>query len=397
MNDDSNVNYLNKLPLELWREILSAIPLHPALTTDESTDPLQFLTTTSAVRGVFRRIQTYRLGMMTVCKTLYPLAQEMLHSRIGVRAKFIKNGAFERASMRQIIGSQRRCGEVTTHLWVFDRNYDRVPLSLDTVLPNLRSLKQEDKFHHILPFSTMLEERWSLRITVFAVDYCGFGCDDLIVLSLCLPQLSTLKLLNMRVKSKDSTQIISFPRLQVLVIDFTFCEALPPHILDLPLLKWMRLETKFEEIDFIGELLRNLGRTLQGIELGGWGYGNLYTHLHNSIFGNGPNLETFIFDVAHLQSLEVLSGNSHPLKHLVIKDYLGTEHPPRGQTLLLSLAHNLVSRSVFPSLERITLGFYDFPVNGPLNPAAKDMVLAVKELLPNILVEGVGFNLYSTD
>ncbi|KAG8799457.1 hypothetical protein FRC17_007134, partial [Serendipita sp. 399] len=92
MNPDPNsstVNFLNKLPTEIWQIIFSAIPSHAFLTADESTDPFVFLRTSTLDHRAMITIQMERLELMTVCKIFYPLAEELLYKHVALSGKVL--------------------------------------------------------------------------------------------------------------------------------------------------------------------------------------------------------------------------------------------------------------------------------------------------------------------
>ncbi|KAG8831013.1 hypothetical protein FRC17_003897, partial [Serendipita sp. 399] len=390
----SNINYLSKLPIEIWREIFLAIPWHPSLMSDESTDPLRFLSTALPSPDVFRNTHRERLSLLTVCKALLPFAEESLYSRVGLTTWELKNGdsTFREAAMSPLRGSQMRRGEVTTHLWVITTyssgdSLQSYPLDLHLILPNLRSLYQEDEDCVVVNPDKLLSKRGFRGITTLSLGCIELTWQELKAVALSFPKLTVLKA-NPDVYAGRSDGSITFPFLETLVIDPWFGDDLPLHKLNLPSLRWLSMGGVLGPESILPyPLLKSIGRNLVGVELGE-SSADAFTALHKSILDNAPNLKTLIF---HLSGKEpgTISISSHNLEHLSISVSEWSYHKYRPSDLKAYL-YNLASSDDFPSLDRITIVFEDAYTNSMLNEEATNLVDVAKEIFSSKLVKGTG-------
>ncbi|KAG8840456.1 hypothetical protein FRB91_006070 [Serendipita sp. 411] len=384
MDDKPTIDYLNKLPVEIWREILFAIPSHPILDASESTDPLIFLHSGSVRGSGIIRVQRQRLALMKVCKTMYPLAEQLLYSKVSLGSRALQNGTFQAAAMAQVVGGSRRRGELTTHMWV---TYVYTPFErfdLRITCPNLRSFR--DSFGHspFLSLIRMKNEGWSLGITTLTLENTDFNWESMRIVAVCFPRLTTFSLLDAARNAGDVTQPISFPLLHAVTIHSFVFQVFPFDNLQLPSLKWMRIcGIITEDGDYFHAIYRSTSSNLVGLQVDNIPSDAPLQWVPNVVFGSLKQLKTYICPLTqHTPNALLGTLPTHPphdLENLIFTIQAGT-----NISYLQHYANYFSSQSLFPCLKRVSLAFSLHDTRTPLL-----FLDAAKELFSHATVDVV--------
>ncbi|KAG8838275.1 hypothetical protein FRB91_007719 [Serendipita sp. 411] len=310
--------------------------LHPVISAAESiTEPPEsFHIGSHRVDRAVCIMQDARLKLLTLCKALYPLAEELLYSRVILYGNSLESGSFQKAAMGFLSGGRkRRRGEATNLLLIDTFGVKDLSLHLDlgSLCPRLHILYL---FGDISTINAKIDAGWSLGLKMLTLHSFQFKWHDLRVLSVCFPRLDVLKLSNPDIDTELDPTVIEkavFPRLEFLVITIQSFGDIPIHNLELPCLRWLSVSVDEVQTDtgatvdafaVIEALLQTCKKTLIGVELD---IGPLldYPQLCIDTFEIVPNLETLVcyFTIYYNDIVpeDVYSSMTpHNLKHLVI-------------------------------------------------------------------------------
>ncbi|KAG8806989.1 hypothetical protein FRC17_004694 [Serendipita sp. 399] len=320
--NSSTVDFLNKLPTEIWQMIFSAIPSHAFLTADESTDPLVFLRTSTLDHRAMIKIQMERLELMTVCKAFYPLAEELLYKHVALSGKVLNNCSFQRAALQKASASTsgRSRGDLTTYIQVFDIIPDTSHFDLRLVCPYLR-VYHDSSFATSLNLHRMKDEEWSLGVTTLAVKY-PIQWHNLTILSRCFPKLTTLSLLSADFGPRvDPRLTITFRRLQNLTVDANVLKRIPFNQIKFPSLCWLCVYLHVDyDFNAIQTLLESVNHTLTGLWIHNRPLAQPLLLVSMSAPGTLDNLRTLIIHLGSDSSADVangMAGKFPSLEHLM--------------------------------------------------------------------------------
>ncbi|KAG9054078.1 hypothetical protein FS842_006253 [Serendipita sp. 407] len=392
---DSKTNFLCLIPTEIWREILAFIPLHPAIDVAGSADFLPFLSYEEMPYGILKDMLTYRLNLLTLCKTLHPLAEELLYSKIGIATDY-QMRCFREAASRLISGrKQRRRGETTTHIWILDQSIQR-SFDIRTVCPNLCFLFINNRERAISFIGFKVDGGCLLQLTTLDLNYGKLGWEELRTVAVCFPRLTTLKFSVVTVEGLSdeiTTQPIVFPELRLLKIQVSTPVKSPIHKLKLPSLHWLHLVVsdaylRFEGInESMDSFLQTVSQTLVGMVVHVFGSTIYYSQIYNQIFPNLPVLQTFACNIGITVNREPrLSIPSHDLSHLIIN--ISTSRYSYSPEHLNTYIGPFTSRHVFPRLDEVTLVFSGEFSETPLSDMSEKLVGTVQTLFPYAAVKG---------
>ncbi|KAG8813735.1 hypothetical protein FRC19_002218 [Serendipita sp. 401] len=386
MDDKPTIDYLSKLPVEIWREILFAIPSHPILDASESTNPLIFLDRTQVRGSGMLEVQKQRLALLKVCKAMVPLAEQLLYSKVSLGRKALQDGTFQAAAMAQTVGGSMRRGELTTHMWIYDMC--RIPESFDlrVVCPNLRAFDHCFDYLMVLELERMIKESWSLGITSLTLEYGDFDWKDMRNVATCFPSLTTFKLLDVSSDPGDITRPISFPMLHTLTIDAYIGRKFPFTNLRLPSLRWMGIIIVItDDINYFDNIFKSVSGTLVGLQIEGVLSDVPLQRIPNDVFGTLTQLNTYICPLTqHTPDalLRILPTHPpHDLENLVFTI------PTRDMiSYMQQYAGYFSSKSLFPHLKHVSLAFAPLYTH-ILDDTDLRFLDATKDLFPHAVVD----------
>ncbi|KAG8813728.1 hypothetical protein FRC19_002221 [Serendipita sp. 401] len=386
MDDKPTIDYLNKLPVEIWREILFAIPSHPILDASESTNPLTFLDRTQFRGSGILEVQKQRLALLKVCKAMVPLAEQLLYSKVSLGGKALQDGTFQAAAMTQTVGGSRRRGELTTHIWICDMCPVLESFDLRVMCPNLRAFHHCFDYLMVLDLERMIEESWSLGITTLTLEYSDFGWKDMMNVATCFPGLNTFKLLDVSEDPGDVTRPISFPMLHTLTIDAYVGRKFPFTNLRLPSLRWMSIILVMtDDINYFDNIFKSVSSTLVGFQIEGVLSDVPLQRIPNDVFGTLTQLNTYICPLTqHMPDAFLRILPTHPPHDLTNLVFI---IPTRAKiSYMQQYAGYFSSKSLFPNLKHVSLAFAPLYTH-ILDDADLRFLDATKDLFPHAVID----------
>lgn len=209
------MDYLSLLPVELWRRLLLESTNNQLIPMLSLTNPLEVSRKPNIKE--LRHAQAVRAGLLTICKALLPIIEEILYSDVIILGQTALYSFTGRAEV--ILPNRRPRGQWTRRLIYVVYRYKINPSIITAACPNLESL-------HVTDSGDVFEvgcwnKSWYQNLLALEYSAQYLTWDDLKQISTQCSQLRYLKLngttmLFVTPLAAPSTPIV-FPRLQYFV------------------------------------------------------------------------------------------------------------------------------------------------------------------------------------
>ncbi|CCA70858.1 hypothetical protein PIIN_04793 [Serendipita indica DSM 11827] len=241
------MDYLNKLPIELWRMVIGSIPMEDSSEGLAST----ISHTEQGKHATLRRAakyQAYKASLLIICQTLKPLVEEWLYLEVVLYKRNLQEGCYL-AGANILRSDGRRCGDLTQTVWVYrvsvwkSLTYVASGASFREAYPNMKAIHSIGiGFDSNILFSITDADGIPLRwegITTLTLDHVGLELHHLEYAARFLPHLTALSVLSALAQSRD--QLVHFPSLKRLSLSWQVASTFLLDGLRVPNLKCLNI------------------------------------------------------------------------------------------------------------------------------------------------------------
>lgn len=372
------IEYLYKLPIELWFDILSAalLPIPPDL-------PFVFdafsLTTLPRSEVVFA-LQKRRFRFLTICKTLLPIIEQLLFTDVTIRGQDKYLLLMSRADSD--VDNHVRRGSWTKRLYISARYWEKLILQLGPFLSTFPNLISLDIAYKVIvrPYQPCWIGPENISLKHLLWRSSSFSWETLQLISTQFPNLTQLGLFTCLKSNKSQDTSVMLKSLKHFIIS---CE--PIRYLDLAQLVMPTLSTiKMDIEDHYSHLSDNFllqhGPVVTELQLNDLVYGDQSIPTKPRGFDSTfPLLQVFTFNPIIFKpispSTESVATPHEQLKHL----RLALDWVYKDTRLRIQQHAQYFSLTRFPNLRLITAILVEAEHK-------EDVVAFLSEVFPHAIV-----------
>lgn len=313
------VDYLYKIPTEIWIEIISMalLPIPP----DSPFVFDAFSVNTLPRQDVLFALQKRRLGLLVICKTFRPIVEQLLFTDVMLRGQDQYLLFMSQANVNK--SNRTRRGIWTKRLRIFAGYWEKTILPLDVFLPSFPNLISLDIGYKVIvrPYQlgSIGPENLSLKHLLWRSS--SFNWETLHLIATQFPHLTQLGLFNCLKDNRSQNTSVTLKSLKHFIVSHEPIRYLNLARLTLPALATIKMNIDDGYDHFSDEFLLQHGPKVTELQLNEFGRGGQSIPTKSRDFDSVFQLlQVFTFNPVTFtpikSSTEAIAAPHNQLEHL---------------------------------------------------------------------------------